>query len=105
MVVISGITAALFVVLGIVLFCGKGSSLIAGYNTASPEEKEQIDEKSLCRAVGSLMFMLAACCCVMALSGIFDNIIFLWIGIVLFAVATIVGVIYMNISPKINKRK
>lgn len=105
MVVISGITAAAFVVFGIVLFCGKGSSLIAGYNTASPEEKEQIDEKSLCRAVGSLVFVLAACCCVMALSGIFDNIIFLWIGIVLFGAATIGGVIYMNTSPKINKRK
>lgn len=62
MLIISGITAVLFAVLGIVFFCGKGSSLIAGYNTASPEEKEQIDEKSLCRAVGSLMFVLAACC-------------------------------------------
>ncbi len=105
MLVISGITASLFAVLGIAFFCGKGSFLIAGYNTASPEEKEQIDEKSLCRAVGSLMFLLAACCCVMALSGIFDNIVFLWIGIVLFAVVTIGGVIYMNISQKINKRK
>ena len=67
--------------------------------------KEQIDEKSLCRAVGGLMFVLAACCCVMALSGIFDNIIILWIGIVLLFVAAIGGVIYMNTSPKINKRK
>ena len=67
--------------------------------------KEQIDEKFLCRAVGGLMFLLAACCCVVAFSGIFDNIIFLRIGIVLFAVAAIGGAIYMNSSPKINKRK
>lgn len=105
MLVISGITASLLAVLGIAFFCGKGSSLIAGYNTASSEEKEQIDEKSLCRAMGSLMFVLASCCCVMALSGIFDNIVFLWIGVVLFAVVTIGGVIYMNTSQKINKRK
>lgn len=105
MLVMSGLTALLFAVLGVVFSSGKGISLIAGYNTTSPEEKESINEKSLCRAVGSLMFVLAASCCVMALSEIFDNIAFLWIGIVLFVFATIYGVIYMNISPKINKRK
>lgn len=105
MLVISGITALLFSVLGIVFFCGKGSSLIAGYNTASPEEKKQIDEKALCRAMGSLMFVLAACCGVMALSGIFNHVAFLWAGLILLVVAVIGGVIYINNSKKINKRK
>lgn len=37
---------------------GKGSWLIAGYNTASKKEKEKYDEKKLCRAVG--IYCLAA---------------------------------------------
>ena len=105
MLVISGITALLFAVLGTVFFCGKGSSLIAGYNTASSEEKKQIDEKELCRAMGSLMFVLAACCGVMALSGMFNHVAFLWAGLILLVVAVIGGVIYINNSKKINKRK
>lgn len=40
---------ALLVILGIVFSKGKGSSLIAGYNTAGPEEKKKYDEKALCR--------------------------------------------------------
>ena len=36
----------------IALLHGKGSGLIAGYNTASPEEKARYDEKILCRMVG-----------------------------------------------------
>ncbi len=43
------IFVALFVILGIIFLCGKGSFLIAGYNTASKVEKEKIDEKQLCR--------------------------------------------------------
>lgn len=39
--------AALFAVLSILLLSGKGSWLIAGYNTASPEEKAKYDSKKL----------------------------------------------------------
>ena len=42
----------LLAVLSIVLIMGKGSSLIAGYNTASQEEKEKYNVKLLCRTVG-----------------------------------------------------
>ena len=53
--------AVMFLILGIFLFNGKGSRLIAGYNMMSEKEKKQYDEKKLCRAVGSLCIM----CCVM----------------------------------------
>lgn len=34
------------------LISGHGGWLVSGYNTASPEEKKQYDEKKLCRWVG-----------------------------------------------------
>ena len=49
---------ALFAVLSLVLLLGKGSWLIAGYNTASPEEKKRYDEKRLCRVSGGGMAVL-----------------------------------------------
>lgn len=104
MLIVHGIMAAFFVLLGIIFSCGKGGSLIAGYNTASPEEKEQYDEKALCHAVGRLMFAIAVCICVMALSSVFDNLAFLWGGIVLLAAVTIGGVIYMNTSKKVRRK-
>lgn len=50
----------IFVVCGIFLLFGKGSWLIAGYNTASKEEKEKIDEKKLCKSMGVMLLMIAA---------------------------------------------
>lgn len=49
--------ASLFV--AIVLFIGKGDFLIAGYNTASKEEKEKCNIKRLRFLVGSI-FILSA---------------------------------------------
>lgn len=43
----------------IILFTGKGDILIAGYNTASKEEKEKCDIKRLRFLVGSI-FILSA---------------------------------------------
>ncbi len=61
MLIVHLVVAGIFLVLGTVFAFGKGAFLIAGYNTASAEEKAKYDEKKLCRAVSKLMFALAAC--------------------------------------------
>ncbi|MEG0978608.1 MAG: DUF3784 domain-containing protein [Oscillospiraceae bacterium] len=49
---------AIFAVLSILLLMGKGSFLIAGYNTSSQAEKAQYDEKKLCRVMGIGMLII-----------------------------------------------
>jgi len=49
----------LFAVLAAVFFAGKGSFLIAGYNTASKAEQAKYDEKKLNRVMGAGMSMIA----------------------------------------------
>ncbi len=51
--------AAGLLALSVALLMGKGSFLIAGYNTASQEEKRRYDKKKLCRTVGGGMGVLA----------------------------------------------
>ena len=51
--------AALLAVLAVVFLAGKGAFLLAGYNTASPEEKAQYNEKRLCRVAGGGFLLLA----------------------------------------------
>ena len=53
------IVALVCAVLGILILLGKGDNLIAGYNTASKEEREQIDIKRLRGLVGGLLIVLA----------------------------------------------
>ncbi len=58
---------ALFVVLSIVLLSGHGENLIAGYNTASQEEKDKYDSKKMCRVMGVGMAVIAVLLLVMAI--------------------------------------
>ena len=46
----------LLFVLSAVLLTGRGSFLIAGYNTSSPEEKEKYNAQKLCRTMGFLCY-------------------------------------------------
>ena len=58
---------ALFAIISIVLLTGHGANMIAGYNTASREEKSRVDEKKLCRVVGSGMAVITVLIFIMAI--------------------------------------
>ena len=53
------LVAALLLVMGIIILIGKGDNLIAGYNTASEEEKSQYNIKRLRGLVGGVLIVLA----------------------------------------------
>jgi Mn2+/Fe2+ NRAMP family transporter len=53
------IIAPLMTILGIVILSGKGDMLIAGYNTASKEEREKYDIRRLRLVLGILMILIA----------------------------------------------
>ncbi|MDC1541996.1 DUF3784 domain-containing protein [Candidatus Pseudothioglobus singularis] len=90
-----------FIVLGIILYNGKGAFLIAGYNTLPKEEKEKYDEKALCRFVGISMFVLTL---PMVLFIIADHIGGNWLyvlGTILLIGYLIFMLIYMNIPENV----
>ncbi len=51
------VIVAMFI-LSAVLLSGKGSLLIAGYNTMTKPEKQTYDEKKLCRVIGSCLGLI-----------------------------------------------
>ncbi len=96
LLVIRIIMAATLLLLGIMFACGKGTGLIAGYNTASAEEKAKYDKNKLCRAMSRLMFALSACWLIMASSEIFKTMILLYIGLSLFCIVSVAGAFIVN---------
>ena len=53
------LVAALLLVMGIVILLGKGDKLIAGYNTASEQEKAKYNIKRLRGLLGGFLIILA----------------------------------------------
>lgn len=54
-ILIGGITGVLVISGAYMAMTGRGGWSIAGYNTASTEEKAQFDEKKLCRLMGTFL--------------------------------------------------
>jgi len=92
-----------FVILGVVFLLGKGAGLISGYNTMSEYERSRYDEKALCRFMGKFMFALAICWLPILLSGIVGKMALLWIGLALFIIVIIIGVVYLNTGNRFKK--
>ena len=91
-------------VLGIVFLCGKGAMLIAGYNTSSPEERAQMDEKQLCRFMGKFCFAMAGGWLIAAVGVLLKQEILHVGGNVLFCVIVIAGLIYANTGNRFKKQ-
>jgi len=61
------VVGILFAIISVILISGHGANLIAGYNTASREEKSRYDTKKLCRVVGIGMMLIALMIFIMAI--------------------------------------
>lgn len=53
------VTAAILVIMGIIILIGKGDNLIAGYNSVSDEEKSQYNIKRLRGLIGALLVFIS----------------------------------------------
>ena len=86
---------ALFLILTIIFLSGKGGFFIAGYNTASKEEKAKYDEKKLCRVMGIGMGIITIVLAVPAV--LKDNTPSFYIGLMIVIIMiTIIGILALT---------
>ena len=88
----------LFIVLAIILLMGKGDKLIAGYNTASEEERKKVDIKRLRIVMAILMVITAVFCAILPLIG--NNKTSQLTAAGIFIAITLVGIIVANTWAK-----
>ena len=93
----------LFLILGIILWNGKGSFLIAGYNTSSKAEKSKYNEKALCRFVAKLMFFCAVCMVLFGLAPMIGAWL-MWLTQAVMLIVIIIAVIYANTGNRFKKK-
>ena len=62
MIILSILLATPFIVLAIIFLMGKGDNLIAGYNTASKEERQKVNIQRLRLLMAIMMVVTAAFC-------------------------------------------
>ncbi len=94
------IIAAIRAIMGIIVLIGKGDNLIAGYNTASKEEREQYHIKRLRGLIGGLLVVLAPMTVLMLREETFTAT---WSFVGLTFILTIIVVVLANTWAKKKK--
>lgn len=102
-IIIMGIMIGVFIILGIVLYSGRGSFLIAGYNTMSKEEKDKYDTVALCKFMGKMMFALSFSMVFWMFSEVFEKDWLFTIGLILFIGIVVFMMIYVNTKNRFKK--
>ncbi|MGM8216604.1 DUF3784 domain-containing protein [Bacillaceae bacterium W0354] len=92
------------VILGIVFMNGKGSFLIAGYNTMSQEEKEKYNIVALLKFMGKMMFALSGSMLLWVLSVAYEMSWLFVIGLALFIAMIAFMIIYINTGNRFKKQ-
>ena len=93
-----GILAILFLVLAVIFLMGKGDKLIAGYNTASEEDRAKVNIKRLRFLMAILSVIAAGYVSILPLIG--DNPQDQMVGMFVFFAITILFVILANTWAK-----
>ena len=96
--IVTGIIAVLFLVFAIVFLMGKGDKLIAGYNTASEEEKRKVDIRKLRILMAIISVITAGYVSILPIIG--DNPQDQMVGMFVFFAITILFVILANTWAK-----
>jgi len=96
---------AILLFFGLIVRIFKASNLIAGYNTASEEEKCKYDEEKLTKYVGNMLIVSSIILLIGGFLSAFTNISDYIIGIswALFVLVILGGVIDMNIGNRIKR--
>jgi len=94
--IITGAIAVLFLVMAIFLMNGKGSFLIAGFNTMSAADKSVYNKRALCKAVGRLLLVLTILMVLWPLSFELGAQWLFWVSFILFMAASLGFAVYAN---------
>jgi hypothetical protein len=99
--IVFGGLGALFVIISIVLLTGRGSFLLAGYNTMPKSEKAKYDTKALCKFFGKILLPIGVLAPFCAIEGITDW--FVWVWVTVTTVLIVFALVYANTGNRFRK--
>ena len=96
--IVSLVLSLLCIVFAVIFLMGKGDNLIAGYNTASEEERQEVNIKRLRLLMAIMMVVTAAFCSCLSIFGEDKNSVLA--ATIIFGIITIVFLILANTWAK-----
>jgi len=98
-----GAIGLVMIIFSIILLTGRGSFLIAGFNTMSKSEKEKYDAAALSRFIGKIMLQISMLTIVVGIEALIEYWWFWVIWSAAFAGIIVFALIYANTGNRFKK--
>lgn len=102
--IIAGCVIGVILILGIVLFSGRGTWLIAGFNMLPRKERERYDQRALCRFMGKFLFVTAGAVTLICASKIWPGYGFFTIGLTILLSAVVFVLLWINTGDRFLRK-
>jgi len=99
--VITIAVGGLLVILAIVLLSGRGSFLIAGFNTMSKDEKAKYDARELCKFIGKILLPIGILVSFVGIESITSW--YVWVCVPAILGISIFAIVYINVGSRFRK--
>jgi len=100
--IISFAIGGIMLILSIYLLTGRGSFLIAGYNTRPKSEKEKYDAPALCRFMGKIFLPISILVALVGIEAL--HVLWFWIAAgVVFGGLLVFAFVYANTGNRFKK--
>lgn len=101
---ITAFLGALIIAISVVMMCGKGAMLIAGFNTMPKKEREKYDARALCKFVGGILLPVGITMPAVFLGGFYKLNWLIYLVIAIDVALVIFAIVYVNTGNRFRNK-
>lgn len=101
---ITAFLGAVIIAISVVMMCGKGAMLIAGFNTMPKKEREKYDVRALCKFVGGILLPVGITMPAVFLGGFYKLNWLIYLVIAIDVAIVIFAIVYANTGNRFRNK-
>ena len=101
---ITAFLGAVIIAISVVMMCGKGAMLIAGFNTMPKKEREKYDARALCKFVGGILLPVGITMPAVFLGGFYKLNWLIYLVIAIDVAIVIFAIVYANTGNRFRNK-
>ena len=101
--IVAVVVGVLLIIMGIFLLTGRGSLLLAGYNTMSKKRKAEYNAESMCKFAGKIILPIGVLTCLIGIESIIEW--YAWVYTAVVVGLCVFAIVYSNTKNRFKKNK
>lgn len=100
---VTAFLGVVIIVISVIMLCGKGAMLIAGFNTMPKAEREKYDARALCKFIGGILLPVGVTMPAIFLGGFYKLNWLIYLVVALDVALVVFAIVFANTRGRFRK--